>query len=169
MRFVVVDTGYLLELFRVPGLHSAEGHQRVVEKFEQLIAHGGRIYVPVPVIFEFANHVAQVTNGHARLDLANKLGSSVKTSIEKQSPWIIIPSMGERILLDLTDTLALCNAFAAEFAVQAVGLTDISVITVARRIVAAANMQVPAAPVHIWTRDGLLKAHEPNAEPDAFV
>jgi len=169
MRWVVVDTGYLLELFRVPLLHTAEGHQRVVEKFEELIAAGGRIYVPVPVIFEFANHVAQVADGNARQALANNLRASVTTSIEKQSPWIIIPSMGERILLDLADTLALCNAFAVEFAVQAISLTDTSVISVARHITAAANQRVPPAPVHIWTRDAQLKAHEPSAEANAFV
>src|SRR4051812_28077176 len=139
MKWVVVDTSYLLELFRVPGLHTQEAHEQVVQKFEQLIAQGGRIYVPVPVLFEFANHVAQVADGNARHDLANKLRAAVSSSVEKQSPWIIDPSMGERILLDLTDTLGLCNQFAAEFAVQAVGLTDVSVITVARHIVATAN------------------------------
>lgn len=169
MNWVVVDTSYLLELFRVPGDYEEEAHQRVSAKFAELIQSGGRLYVPVPVIFELANHVADVADGHVRYELARKLKKTVETSLEENSPWIILPTMSERILLDLVDTLTLCNAFAEEFAVQSIGLTDISLISISKHVAEKAGRQVPRANVFIWTRDAALKAHEPNAEPDAFV
>jgi hypothetical protein len=60
---LVVDTSYLLELLKVPGRFDPAFSERVKQKFREAVAAGHRLYVPFPVIFELANHIALVRDG----------------------------------------------------------------------------------------------------------
>ncbi|MCB9738738.1 MAG: hypothetical protein H6747_05685 [Deltaproteobacteria bacterium] len=61
----VVDTGYLLALFRVPGYATAAEEQEVFNRFDAATDSGHERLVPVAVIYELARHVAQI-GGNAR-------------------------------------------------------------------------------------------------------
>jgi hypothetical protein len=170
VTWAIVDTSYLLELYRVPGNFEEAAHAIIVDRFSGHIASGGRLYVPVPVIFEFANHIADVSDGMIRRDLATRLRSAVQTSLDKQSPWIILPMKSEKILWDLTEALLdLCGSFAGEYASQGIGLTDAAIIDFAKAVASTRGNQFPRPAVHIWTRDNALKAREPDSEEHAFV
>jgi len=170
VNWVVVDTSYLVELYRVPGMFSEEAHVAVVGKFQGHVAANGRLYVPVPVIFELANHIADIRDGTIRHRLAAQLRSAVETSLDRQSPWIIVPMEARNILWDLTDALLdLCGAFAGEYAVQGIGLTDAAIIDFCKILVEARRDRLPVPLVHIWTRDVALKAREPDREEQSFV
>lgn len=170
MKWVVLDTSYLLEMYRVPGKHDAIAHETILSRAAAHIAARGRIYVPVQVIFEFANHIAAVTDGAIRHELAQKLKSAVESSLSRKIPWIILPLKATEVLEELTNALlALCGVFAKEYAVQGIGLTDVTIVDAANHLATVAARYPPPAKIHIWTRDVALKAREPDTEPNAFV
>jgi hypothetical protein len=170
VKWVVVDTSYLAELYRLPGMFEEVAHAAIVEKFRTHIEKSGRIYVPVSVIFEVANHIADISDGAVRRDLAIRLRGAVETSLETQAPWIIVPTVSREILWDLTEALlGLCVTFADEYAVQGIGLTDASIIDYAKTLMGTRGNRIPRPPIHIWTRDAALKAREPDSEDQAFV
>jgi len=170
MTWVILDTSYLLEIYRVPGKHDPAAHSEITARLAAHIAGSGRIYVPIPVIFEFANHIADLADGGARFNLAAKLKETIHSSLETASPWIIMPFRQNDLLDEVTGALVdHCRHFAEQYAVQGVGLTDIALIDAANRLSKMAARQTPRASVHIWTRDVALKAREPDCEQDPFV
>jgi predicted nucleic acid-binding protein len=162
MTALLVDTSYLLELLKVPDRFDPEFAQRVKARFSGAVKAGHRLYVPFPVVFEVANHIAGVRDGGSRKRLAELLAKTVRSSVEFANPWIITPA-SEDILYDLSELLRLCDVYAREMAVQSIGLSDTAIIEEARRLKGKYNQ--PEDRVHIWTRDQALKAHEPDAEP----
>lgn len=123
-----------------------------------------------PVLFEFANHIAQIVDGTLRHKLAGKLKSEVSSSLAQKSPWIIMPFRQNELIDEIMKALEeLCGTFAAEYAAQGISLTDVAVIDAAQSLTATAAKHTPRATVHIWTRDNALKAREPDPEVDPFV
>ena len=163
---LVVDTSYLVELFKVPKLFDPSFADRVKQRFAEVINAGHRLYVPFPVVFEVANHIAGVPDGGSRKRLADLLASTVRSCVETANPWIITPA-SEDILYDLSELLRLCDVYAREMAVQSIGLSDTAIIEEARRLKEKYNQ--PGDRVHIWTRDHGLKAHEPDSEPEPLL
>jgi predicted nucleic acid-binding protein len=159
---LLVDTSYLLELFKVPDRFEPAFAERVKQRFRAAMDAKYRLYVPFPVVFEVANHIAGVRDGGSRKRLADLLANTVRNCVESANPWIITPA-SEDILYDLSELLRLCDVYAREMAVQSIGLSDTAIIEEARRLKGKYNQ--PEDRVHIWTRDQALKAHEPDAEP----
>jgi predicted nucleic acid-binding protein len=164
---LVVDTSYLVELFKVPKLFDPVFAERVKQRFGDAIKAGHRLYVPFPVVFEVANHIAGVPDGGSRKKLADLLANTVRSCVDSGNPWIITPASSEDILYDLSELLRLCDVYAREMAVQSIGLSDTAIIEEARRLKGKYNQ--PGDRVHIWTRDLGLKAHEPDAEPEPLL
>jgi len=54
IHIYVVDTSYLLELFRVPKDSTDESHAKVKSKFSEANERGDRLYVPLPVLFPYS-------------------------------------------------------------------------------------------------------------------
>lgn len=159
-KHFVIDTGYLLELYKVPGHSDKDAHAKIRSKFDTAADRNDRFYLPAVVIFETANHIAGVHVGTNRRTLAQRLRDDVVSSISQPSePFIIVPH------LDPTALVALLTKFADEFAVQKLSLTDSSIVTEARRV----SVDRHGEPVHIWTRDAATKALEPHKEADPFV
>lgn len=57
---IVVDTGYWLKLFKVPGKFNQNAHKEVIKRFKQAIKQNASLYWPLPSVYETANHIAQV-------------------------------------------------------------------------------------------------------------
>jgi len=160
---LVIDTSYLTELFRVPDKFDPARAGQVKERFREAISVGHRLYVPFAVVFELANHIAHARDGGSRKQLAEKLASTVRISVETSNPWVIIPD-AKHILYDLSELLRLCDVYAQEMASQSIGLSDTAIIVEARRLKQKYNQ--PGDRVHIWTLDKLVKAYEPDPEAD---
>jgi len=157
---LVIDTSYLLELFQVPGHSSLKTTPRIRSQFERAIRAGWRLFVPLPVVFELANHIAGVRDGGRRKALAAALNEAVESSAKTASPWIIIPADHP-----LNELVALCDVFASTYAREAIGLTDACILEEAKRL----RKKYPPSThkVHIWTLDASLKAREPDEENPA--
>jgi hypothetical protein len=163
---LVIDTSYLLELLKVPEHFDPSFSEEVKKRFSRSVAAGHRLYVPFTIVFELANHIALVRDGGARKRLANLLAATVRSCIEKATPWIITPA-SQDILYDLSELVRLCDLYAEELAIQGIGLSDTSIIEEARRLKRKYNQS--DARVHIWTKDKKLKSHEPDTEPEPLV
>jgi len=119
------------------------------------------LYVSTGVVYELANHIADVADGNSRHRLAAELSETVIQCIEEQQPWSIVPAA------ELQGLRSHCCVFADQFARQQIGLTDTTTIHEARRLKSKYNQ--PGQYVHIWTMHHRLKAHEPDREPDGFL
>jgi len=154
---LVIDTSYLLELFQIPGHSNPKRSKTIKARFAQAIKLGSPLFVPLPVVFELAKHIAGVRDGAVRTRLAALLLDSVASSIREASPWILIPAEDP-----LPDLLALCTSFKESYASQRVSLTDVCIVEEAKRL----RRKYPSSThrVHIWTTDEALKAHEPDPD-----
>ena len=157
----VIDTSYLLELFQVPTFSDSVSISEVKNRFDNAIRTKSRLYVPLPCIFEFAKHIAGVNDGSVRNRIARYFCETVKSSVEKGGPWIIIPS------INIEKLPQFCDNYIKQYVSQKFSLTDTFIITEARRI--KKEYGSFGYKVHIWTKDTSLKAHEPDTEEDPFL
>lgn len=158
----VVDTSYLLELYKVPGFSNDADSATVRRRFKEASRANSRFYVPFPVIFELANHIAHIRDGTARQRLADRLFDDMVSSHQNMMPWVVVPA------IPVDELLRFAEAFKSEFARQSVGLTDVVLVEEARRL-KRERYGHRNERVHIWTKDRALNAFEPDPEPSPFL
>ena len=158
----VIDTSYLLELFAVPGHSTKEATDEIRSRFAAAGKSGARLYVPVPSIYELANHISHVSDGNVRRSLAKVVQKYVLSSLDDGTPWIIIPSQ------QLDTFKKLIVSFVDNYVIQGIGLSDSTLIDEARRL-KRERYGGPGWRVHIWTKDEVLKTWEPDSESDAYL
>ena len=129
---VVIDTSWLVELYRVPGHCHQSRSSAVRAELGDVIEKGQRAWVPVPVLFELANHIAHVKDGNIRRDLSGRLASDIRQSIEHETPWLI-PSVGRGTLLRTKELVHLADRFLRDSG-PGYSLADISVIDLAEAL-----------------------------------
>lgn len=171
VRLIVVDTSYLLELFQVPDCSSVQAYERVVQRFSSARQITDQLHVPLPVLFELGNHVADVKNGQERRRLSSMLVDTVDTWLSGDTPVTIVSSMNDaRTLQDFRDAVTgLTQEFRA-LAPDRQGLTNAAIALEAKRLRHRhKSSSLKTYAVHIWTTDQKLKALEPDTEADAFV
>ena len=90
---IIIDTSYWLELFQVPNKSSTTHHAEIKKRFEQAIKQEGTsLFWPLPSVYETANHIAQVKDGHNRIKLARQLSRTVANSFEATFPLKLTPA-----------------------------------------------------------------------------
>lgn len=147
----MLDTSWLLELYQVPGDSKPQRSQTVLAQAESA-ALEGRLYVTVPVLFEVANHIIHVRNGHHRRRLILQFRDAVRGSLQDDTPWTAVGPLRDQILLRAQDLAELADRFAAEASIG-YSLADISVIDLTRRL------QSRRVPVSILAYDKQLEAY----------
>lgn len=171
VRYYVIDTSYLLELYRVDHCSEEEAHERVKAKFSEAIDARDRLYVPVPVLYELANHIADIKDSNNRKRLAKQLSQHVQTALEESTPWAITHLTDEADVTVLMDALRKhAEHFAEIFALEKLGLTDTAVVLEAERLrkrYKSDNLR--KYQIHIWTRHQAIKVKEPDSEMNPFV
>ena len=127
----ILDTSWLLELYKVPGDSSPQRFEGVLK--QAVAAAQGRMYVTVPVLFEVANHIVHVRNGHHRRQLITRFRENVSTSLRDEVPWTVVRALQNNILLRAQDLIKLADRFV-EGAAPSYSLADISIIDLAQRL-----------------------------------
>jgi hypothetical protein len=160
-RVLVIDTSYLLELFKVPRFSTEKSVLEIRKRHKEAINEGCRLYVPVPCIFELADHIADVKEGSLRKKIAQNFLETLNSSITEYIPWIITP-------VEVLNRLpGLCSIFVSQYAPESIGLTDTTIIDEANRL--RSKYSGLGYQVHIWTKDSSLKAREPDRENNAYL
>lgn len=72
-RIYVVDTSYLLELYRVPGWCDADAIPEIRKRFKRAWKQGDRLFLPLGCLLEYGNHVADIKDAHDRAKWAQLL------------------------------------------------------------------------------------------------
>ena len=128
-RAAILDTSWLLELYRVPGHFTQSRTQRVRTETAELVDARCELFVTVPALFEFANHICHVGDGRRRRALAERLRDDVRNSLERESPWTVA-SFGSDILRRSQDVIELADGFLAHSG-TGYSFADISIIELA--------------------------------------
>ncbi len=151
----VIDTSWLLEFYAVPNHYAEHRSEKIKERFRIAVKNKSTFILPLAVIFEYCNHLAQISTGGLRKKYAVNFWSDMQMSRENTVPYLILPAA------DLPEIDVDVERFASTYAVQGIGLVDIQVERIAKEWA-----EKPGYTVHIWSFDEQLKALEPNAEPN---
>jgi hypothetical protein len=165
-KLIVLDTSYLLELFQIPAHSDPTRFPTVSADFKRAINSNYDMYLPLPVLFELGNHIAQIDDGHARREKANILNASIGSWLGNASPISITPLLSEtQSIEELKQALSKIAADFPANAMQRIGLVDTVVSMEASRLRSRhTDTSIKKYLVHIWTFDEALKAQEPDAE-----
>lgn len=147
----ILDTSWLLELYRVPGHFTKERTPHVLRETGELSDAGSELLVTVPVLFEVAGHITHVSDGTRRRELSERLRDDIRTAIDRESPWTIA-SVGSDVLLRLQDLMQLAERFL-ELSGPEYSFADISIIDLKK------ELQRPGRTVKIKTYDKQLESY----------
>jgi hypothetical protein len=161
-KIYVVDTSYLLELYKVPGSSSAVLYEPVKERIARAIKDKAMLFIPLPCVIEFASHLADAADKQTALSIARAFKVELALSLENKGVWRVTPCYDSpRAFHDGFGT------FISDHLLAGVGLCDSFTIAEATRL--AEKYESFGYRVHVLTLDEALKAHEPHTEEDPFV
>lgn len=148
MTICIVDTSILDDLLNVPGW--AGDHPASVAGFDERQKAREAFLLPLAVLMETGNHVAQVPNGGARRAAAQRFAEFARAALEGRSPFVAtpLPTVGE------------LNAWLDDFpdhAMRGVGLADRSQIALWEM---QRDLLRGQRRVYIWTRDEHLASYD---------
>lgn len=143
----IVDTSILVELLNVPGL--AAQHEEALESFKQRQRAREQFLLPLAVLIETGNHVAQVANGDARRKAANGFVEFARSALGGRSPFVPTP-------LPVADELSQWLDDFPDHAMRQIGLADRSLIALwdAQREIQ------PHRRIYIWALDDHLMSYD---------
>lgn len=147
----ILDTSWLLELYRVPGYFDDTRTDNVQTETEGLIEVRYELFVTVPVLFEVASHITHIRDGRRRRILGERLRDNVASSIARESPWTIA-TVGRNILLRSQDVIQLAERFL-ESSGPNYSFADISIIDL------ASQLRRPGRTVRILAFDEQLESY----------
>lgn len=129
----VIDTGVLCCLLQVPGKETAGSGQnhwngaRAQSEIDSVTSRKGTLILPLSVIIETANHIAQAT--HSRRQKADVLFDRVTVSLAGTYPW---RRFDESQLLWNEDWYREAKANWPGYAERGMGLADYSLASISR-------------------------------------
>ena len=151
MTICIVDTSVLVELLDVPG--KASRHETTLTEFEQRNAAGEQFLVPVAVLFETGNHIAQVSEGAARRSRAQAFVKLVRSALDGGGPFVATPLPSPQVVLGWLDRFP-------DRAVQGVSLADESIVALWESQQALNRMRR----VYVWSFDAHLVGYDSRTE-----
>ena len=128
----ILDTSWLLELYRVPRYFDDSRTHLVRTETAELIDARCELIVTVPVLFEVSSHITHVRNGSRRRTLGERLRDDITNSIKRESPWTIT-AVERNILFRSEDVIRLAERFL-ESSGPNCSFADISIIDLAAEL-----------------------------------
>jgi len=145
MTVVIVDTSIFMNVLDVRGFNQHRG--RVLADFTQRIDRNESFVLPLAVIIETGNHIAQL-HGKWRRHFAQHLTTQVAKIIDGGAPWVAARA------IDAADLGRWIGGFPDQ-AMRGLGLTDVSLIDEYERQCELNPRRV----VEIWASDHHLRAY----------
>ncbi len=148
-EIVLLDTSIFCRILRVPRMCSKPESQAAQWEVARLAGIGATLLLPVAVIYETGNHIAQNGDGDERRKVATRFVREVGKAFEGGTPYTPTPLQTAGEMSEWLDQFP-------DYAIQGVGLGDLSII----RIFEAECIQHPLARVRIWTDDDHLASYD---------
>jgi len=117
----IIDTSVLCNLLRVPNRDQESA--RATEELREAFASGDALLLPIPVIYETGNHIAQNGDGTVRRKVARAFVELVQKAFNGTIPFTPTP------LQDTDEVLGWIAEFP-EHAAAGMGLGDLSIIKI---------------------------------------
>lgn len=127
----ILDTSWLLELYRVPGDSKQSRALDAQRKTAGIVSVGCELFVTVPVLFEVASHITRVC-GKRRRNLRKRLLGDIEKSFALERPWTIVGVDGN-VLLRSEDLIQLAKSFLENFGPN-YSFANISIIDLATEL-----------------------------------
>lgn len=152
---VFVDTSVLLNVLDVPGKNSDRG--TVTLRFKDLVASRATLVIPIAVVVEVRNHLAQL-RGHERRDRTQRFIEFLRAAVVSTSPWVVSGASWDggflTALLDGDDQ----RPGLLDLAIAGLGSGDASILLELHRYRSRTDLS-SALPVWLWTLDEDLAAY----------
>ncbi len=146
----ILDTSWLLEFYRVPGHSREDRHAEVTAQASDDSLDD--LFLTVPVIFEFANHLVRVASGNRRRQLIEKYDAQLTESLNDEVPWTVVADSGDGVLLRAETLIEMAKHFV-QHSGRSHSLADISIIDL------ATDLQEQGRKVRIFTFDQQLASY----------
>lgn len=161
-RIIILDTSYLIELVGCGRDSNPAASKTVKSMFKSANRKRARFFVPLPVLFELGDHIADVAHHQRRSELTSWLVGTVGSCIAKSLPFTITPADNPGEILP-----KLMARFKTDCPKVGTGLVDCFTAMEAHRLKSRIHAIKPT--VHIWTNDRPLKSREPDPESNPFL
>lgn len=146
----LIDTSVFCRILRVPGLCSKEEHKQAMTELTALVARRETtLLLPVAVIYETGNHIAQNGDGDVRRKAALRFAKQVTAALNGNAPWTPTP------LPELRHMTSWLNDFP-NWAMTGSGLGDRSIVWNYEQ----QRELNPLARVRIWSTDEHLTGYD---------
>lgn len=117
----IIDTSVFCNILKVPGKH--QNHARAMTELAGYFDAGYTLLLPLAVIFETGNHIAQKGSGGERRKVAEAFVQQVRAAVAGTSPWIATP-------MATPEELASWLSGFPDDAMRGTGLADLSIVNV---------------------------------------
>lgn len=148
MTICIVDTSVFCNILAIPGRD--QHHREMVQQLQEHVNENVSLLLPLAVIFETGNHIAQIKgNGNRRRKAAKTFVKQVQEALEGEAPWTPTPNLSPEML----------SATLEEFpdrAMRGIGLVDGTIIDLFDH----QRELHPERRVFIWSLDSDLKSHD---------
>ncbi len=146
-EFVIVDTSVFLNMLNVPAFN--QDRTRILQEYENFLDSDAGFYLPIAVVFETGNHIAQLSDGRQRRAYAEEFRTEIRKALEGEAPWRLV----------LTPDAAHMEAWLRDFpdrAAAGIGASDSSIL----RFWNEARDAYPRRRVLVWSLDGHLRGYD---------
>lgn len=148
MNVKFIDTSVMLNLLEVPDKCSDAA--KVKAEWKQNLESNDVLIMPYATIIETGNHIAHISNGNKRREIAGKFGVFLRKTANGEAPWKLygVRSTKEELLY-LADNIE-------EFATREIGVGDMSIIYAYERYIE----ETPGVGnIMIWSTDTHLQGY----------
>jgi hypothetical protein len=155
-KVLIIDTSLLCVWLQIPGMEIGGSdddkwdYNRVHEKIQSEISKSTILVLPLAVVIETGNHIAQATNNY---DIAQKFSEIMKKAADETSPWA---AFSEQIELWEAEELKNLAAQFPQSANQKISMGDASIVILGK------HYQQKGFFVEFLTADAKLKSQEPS-------
>lgn len=144
MNVCIIDTSIVVELLGLPGFSGQ--HEVHLASFAERARAKETFLLPLPVLFETGNHVAQIPDGRLRREWADRFVTFANQALLGETPFVPTPFPA------IQDVASWLEDFA-DHAMRQVGLVDRSLIDLFDRQRALLK---GTRHVYIWSLDQAL-------------
>lgn len=142
-----IDTSVLVELLNIPKMN--DRHAQAQAEYEALAAKGDVFVLPVAVLVETGNHIAHISDGTMRYQIAVQFSALVQKAVNSGDNWNTVPSISP-------DTL---ESIMKQFPVRAQSQTGFGDISIIEQFNDYWKNRQPIGEMRIWAFDGHLKGY----------
>ena len=156
-KVLIIDTSVLCVWLKVGGKETCGSgvtlltYEKVNDKIMQEIAEGTQLVLPLAVVIETGNHIAQMSGD--KFAVANSFADIIEKTIDSETPWVAFNT--QQTLWTEENLRALIDRWK-DTALSGQSLGDASIVDV------ASYYSKMGFPVEIFTGDQGLKAYEPQ-------